>query len=358
MTDQVISLTRGVPAIETFPTEELIDCAGDALRRDSSVILQYGRSPGYAPLREWLAEHCGVEADRVLIGNGSLEILSFITRVLLEPGARVFVESPSYDRTITLLRRAGANVVGIPMEPDGVSLDALDAALSAGPPSLMYTIADFQNPLGVTTSLDKRTRLAQLAEEHGFWLVEDAPYRELRYWGVPVPTLQSMAPDRVLHMSSFSKLLAPGIRLGYLVAPSDVVSRLAKWAIDTYIGPVCPTQAMAYEFFRRGLLEPNIEKLKGVYGPRLEATLAGLDEHIGRATWPRPEGGFFVGVTLPEGTDVVGLMERAPSVGLKLSDGRGFFPNPDDGMNFLRIPYCSLTPDEISEALQRLARIL
>ena len=358
MAQQIISLTRGVPAIETFPTEALIECAGEALRRDSSVILQYGRSPGYAPLREWLAERYGVTLDRVLVGNGSLEVLSFITGVLLEPGARVFVESPSYDRTITLLRRAGAQVVGIPMAQDGMDLEALEAAISEGPPALMYTIADFQNPLGVTTSLEKRQRLAALAEEHAFWIVEDAPYRELRYWGEPVPTLQSLAPSRVLHMSSFSKLLAPGIRLGYLIAPADVVARLANWAIDTYIGPVCPTQAMAYEFFRRGLLEPNIANLKAVYGPRLEATLSGLDEHLPETTSSRPEGGFFVGVTLPEGTDVVGLMERAPAVGLKLSDGRGFFPNPEDGMRFLRIPFCSLTPDEISEALRRLARIM
>lgn len=358
MARHIISLTRGVPAVETFPTEELIDCAGEALRRDASVILQYGRSPGYAPLREWLGQRCGVAADNVLIGNGSLEVLSFITRVLLEPGARVFVESPSYDRTITLLRRAGANVVGIPMESDGVSIEALDRAVTAGPPDLIYTIADFQNPLGTTTSLEKRMHLTRLAEEHGFWLVEDAPYRELRYRGEAVPTMQSMAPNRVLHMSSFSKLLAPGIRLGYLVAPADVVSKVAKWAIDTYIGPVCPTQAMAYEFFRRGLLDPNIERLRSVYGPRLEATLSGLDEHLPQATWPRPEGGFFVGVTLPEGTDVVGLMERAPGVGLKLSDGRGFFPSPNDGMRFLRIPFCSLTPEEIHEALYRLARIM
>lgn len=358
MSQQIISLTRGVPAVETFPTEALIDCMGEALRRDSSVILQYGRSPGYPPLREWLAGRYGVPVDQVLIGNGSLEVLSFVTRVLLEPGARVFVESPSYDRTITLLRRAGADVVGVPMQADGFDENALEEEIRQAPPALMYVVADFQNPLGVTTSLAKRQRLGQLAEEHGFWVVEDAPYRELRYWGEAVPTIQSIAPSRVLHMSSFSKLLAPGIRLGYMIAPADVVTRLAKWAIDTYIGPVAPTQAMAYEFFRRGLLEPNIESLRAVYAPRLEATLSGLDEHVPDARSSRPEGGFFVGVTLPEGSDVVGLMERAPSVGLELSDGRGFFPNPDDGIRFLRIPFCSLTPDEISEAMGRLARIM
>jgi 2-aminoadipate transaminase len=244
------------------------------------------------------------------------------------------------------------------MQLDGVDVAALEAEIAAGVPSLMYTIADFQNPLGVTTSLAKRKRIAALAQQHGFWLIEDAPYRELRYWGEAVPTYQSLAPERVLHMSSFSKLLAPGIRIGYLVAPADVVAKLAKWAIDTYIGPVCPTQAMAYGFFRRGLLEPNIETLKAIYGPRLEATIAGLDEHLRGATFPRPEGGFFVGVTLPAGTDVVQMMERAPSVGLKLSDGRGFFAQPEDGMQFLRIPFCSLTPDDISEAMRRLARIM
>jgi len=358
LAEQIINLTRGVPPADVFPTEDLILCAEASMRRDPSVLLQYGRSPGYAPLREWLGQQYGVGPERILAGNGSLEIFSFITQALLQPGDRAFVESPSYDRTITLLRRAGVEVVGIPLEADGLDLAALEDALKQGTPGLIYVVADFQNPLGITTSLEKRERLVALAEKHSFWIVEDAPYRALRYWGEDVPTMLSLAPERVLHMSSFSKVLAPGLRLGYLVGPADVVAELAKWAIDTYIGPVFPTQGMVYEYCRRGLLAPNIERLKKVYRPRLRATLAALDEHLPQATWSRPEGGFFVGGMLPEGHDVVSLRARAEGAGLKLSDGRGFFVNPTDGARFLRIPFCSLTPEEIEEAVARLARLI
>ena len=169
MAEQIINLTRGMPPPEVFPTEDLIQCGQAALRRDPNVLLQYGRSPGYAPLREWLGQQYGVGPDQVLIGNSSLEIFSFTTQTLLRPGERAFVESPSYDRSITLLRRAGAEVAGIPLEEDGLDLAVLEDELKKGVPALVYLIADFQNPMGVTTSLEKRERMAVLAEEYGFW---------------------------------------------------------------------------------------------------------------------------------------------------------------------------------------------
>jgi len=358
MAEAIISLTRGMPPVEVFPAEDLIDCGETALRQDPSVLLQYGRSPGYAPLREWLGQQYGVGPDQILIGNSSLEIFAFITQTLLRPGDRAFVESPSYDRSITLLRRAGAQVVGIPVEEDGMDMTILEDELKQGLPALMYLITDFHNPTGITTGLEKRRRLAALAEEHGFWIAEDSPYRALRYGGRDVPTLWSLAPERVLHMSSFSKVLAPGLRFGYVVGSVEAIATLVKWAVDTYIGPVLPTQGMVYEYCRRGLLKPNIERLKGVYRPRLQATLSALEKHLPQATWTRPEGGFYVGVTLPEGSDMASLLAQAGKAGLKLSDGRGFFPNPADGNRFLRIPFCSVTPEEIEEGMSRLARIL
>ena len=358
MTQSIINLTRGMPPVEVFPTEDLIQCGEAALRQDPNVLLQYGRSPGYAPLREWLGQQYGVGPDQILIGNSSLEIFSFITRTLLQPGDRAFVESPSYDRSITLLRRAGAQVVGIPVEEDGMDLTALEEELKQGAPALLYLIADFHNPSGITTNLEKRARLAALAEEYGFWIAEDAPYRALRYGGQDVPTLWSLAPERVLHMSSFSKVLVPGLRLGYVVGSVEAIATLVKWAVDTYIGPVLPTQGMVYEYCRRGLLDPNIQRLKGVYRPRLQATLSALERHLPQATWPRPEGGFFVGVTLPEGSGMTDLPAQAGQAGLKLSDGRGFFPNPPDGDRFLRIPFCGVAPEDIEEGISRLSRIL
>lgn len=357
MTESIINLTRGVPPVDVFPVENLIECGETALRRDPSVLLQYSRA-GYAPFHEWLGEQYGVGPDRILTGNSSLEVFSFITRVLMSPGQRAFVESPSYDRAITLLRRAGAELVGIPLEKDGVNLAALEEELERGTPALMYVIADFQNPMGVTTSLEKRKRLVALAEEHDFWIIEDAPYRKLRYLGEDVPSIWSVAPERVLHMSSFSKILSPGLRLGYVVGPAETIAALSRWAVDSYIGPVMPTQGMVYEYCRRGLLESNVERLREVYRPRLEAILSALDRHIPQATWTRPQGGFFVSGILPEGNDIASLRERAGEAGLRLSDGRGFFPNPADGNHFLRIPFCSLTPEEIEEGVSRLARLL
>jgi len=358
MTQPIINFTRGVPPPEVFPTENLIQCAEAALRRDSSVLLQYGRSPGYASLREWLGQQYGVGPEQVLIGNSSMEIFAFITQTMLRPGDRAFIESPSYDRSITLLRRAGAQVVGIPLEEDGPNLTVLEDKLKQGSPVLMYAITDFHNPTGITTSLERRKRLAALAEEYGFWIAEDSPYRLLRYEGQDVPTLWSLAPERVLHISSFSKVLAPGLRLGYVVGPAEMIATLAQWAVDTYIGPVLPTQGMVYEYCRRGLLEPNIERLKEVYRPRLQATFSALEKYVPQATWTRPEGGFYVGVTLPEGVEMVSLLARAGQAGLRLSDGRGFFPNSSDGDRFLRIPFCSVTPEEIAEGFSRLARSL
>jgi 2-aminoadipate transaminase len=353
----MINLTRGVPPTDVFPLEDLIACGEAALRRHGSVLLQYSHG-GYPPLVGWLAEQNGVGPERVLTGNSSLDVFSMITEVLAPRGERAFVESPSYDRAITLLRRRDAELVGISLERDGVDLEAFEAALADGVPMLVYVITDFQNPMGVTTSLAKRERLGALAREHDFWIVEDAPYRRLRYRGEDVPSLWSLAPERVLHMSSFSKILAPGLRLGYVIGPEDVIAELSEWAVDSHIGPVLPTQGMVYEYCRRGLLDGNIEGLKKVYRPRLDAILSALDEEIPQVEWTEPEGGFFVSGFLPEGMDILELRERAEDEGLKLSDGRGFFPNPADGNRFLRIPFCSLTEEQIEEAVSRLAGLV
>ncbi len=358
MADRTINLTRGVPPSDIFPIDDLVACSEAALRGDGSVLLQYGRSPGYAPLREWIGQQAGAGPEQVLIGNGSLEIFGFVAQMLAKPGCRAFVECPSYDRAITLLRRAGAEVVGIPLEADGLDLAVLEAELKHGAPVLLYTIADFQNPMGITTSLAKRRRLVELAEQYGFWLLEDGPYRALRYWGEEVPTLRSIDPGRVLHMASFSKTLAPGLRLGYVIGPAPIIKDLAAWAVNTYIGPVYPTQGMVAEYCRRGLLEPNVERLKGIYRPRLEAALAALDKVLPQGTWSRPEGGFFVAGYLPQSfAPMPELIAQADRAGLKLTDGRDFFPNPADGARFLRIPFCSLTPDELEDAIARLARL-
>lgn len=351
-----IDFTRGVPAVESFPLEQVAECAAAVVGGPhGATIMQYGKGTGFAPLREWLAARHGVSADEVLLANGSLQIVEFIGVGLLKPGDLVFVESPTYDRTLTLLRRYGATIVGIPMEADGPDLDALDAALARQTPKLFYVIADFQNPSGATLSLAKRERLAALAERHGFWLLEDAPYRPLRYRGEALPALADLAPARTLHMSSFTKQIGPGVRVGYIVGDRAVLAALAQAAGDTYITPNMLGAGAVYEFCRRGWLEPQLERVRALYGPRLDATGAALREYLPDASWIEPDGGFFLSVNLPEGVTSAALQARAAELGLSLSDGRGFFPTPAEGERFLRLPFCAVTPEQIHEGIRRLA---
>jgi len=354
----MINLTRGVPPAEVFPIDDLIQAGEISLREDGKRIFQYSPAPGYPPLRDWLAAEHSVDSEQVFLGNSSLELFSFVIHILLGVRRRAFIESPSYDRANTLLQRSGAEVVPIPLHLDGMDLDAFEAQLKRGAPGLVYLITDFQNPMGNTTSLEKRQQLAAWAREYDFWIVEDAPYRRLRYSGKDLPTLYSFAPERVIHMASLSKILAPGLRLGYLVAEAGIVRQLTEWAVDTYISPVTPTQAMAYAYLKAGKLPDNIASLCRLYRPRLETMLAALDRYLPQASYPRPEGGFFLGVSLPEGVRMDWLLPRAEQAGLKLSDGRGFFIHPSDGERFVRLPFCSLTLTEIELAVKGLGRLV
>jgi DNA-binding transcriptional MocR family regulator len=349
-----INFTRGVPANESFPIDEVIGAATAILQSSGAAILQYGPSLGYLPLREWLATWQGVSVDRVLTGNGSLELIDFVCAHLIQPGDVVFTESPTYDRTLTLLRRHHAKVVGIPLEADGPDLDALERALARQTPKFFYLIPDFQNPSGATCSGVKRRRIAELASERGFLLIEDAPYRLLRYRGQEEPTIYSLAPDATLHMSSFTKLIAPGVRLGFMIGAPALISKVAKIAEDSYISPGYVAQGITYEWCRRGLLRPQIERLKALYAPRLEACLAGIDKYMPDAVATRPDGGFFISLRLPEGVLTTDVRREAANRSLNLADGLAFFPE-GGGERFVRLPFCALSPQEIDEGLRRLA---
>ncbi|MHB8934327.1 MAG: aminotransferase-like domain-containing protein, partial [Bellilinea sp.] len=231
-------------------------------------------------------------------------------------------------------------------------------ALKKQTPKLFYTITDFHNPLGTVTSLEKRQQVARWAEEYEFLVIEDSPYRLLRYQGQDLPTLYSFAPERVVHLCSVSKLLAPGLRVGWAMGSPQIIGKLIKWGIDSTLASPSPTQAIVYEYMRQGLFDINIERLKAVYAPRLVALAASIDQHMPSVIYPKPEGGFFIGLTLPAGNDMDTLMKNAAAVGLKITDGRAFFTNPADGERFLRIPFCTLPPDEIETAVQRLAGII
>jgi 2-aminoadipate transaminase len=352
----VINFTRGVPAAESYPVDELVSAAQAVIKEQGANVLAYGPALGFLPMRQWLAEWQGVSVDQVLTGNGSLEIVEFLCRALIKPGDVVFTESPTYDRTITLLRRHGADVVGIELEADGPNIAALEAALAKKAPKFFYLIPDFQNPAGATCSGAKRARIVELARQHGFLLVEDAPYRMLRYRGQEEPTLFSLAPERTLHMSSFTKLIAPGVRMGFMLGEPETLKKIAKIAEDTYISPGYVAHGIAWEWCRRGLLPPQIERLKKLYAPRLDACLAAIDRYMPDAVATRPDGGFFLSVTLPEGISTTAVRTAAAKRDLNLADGLAFFPSPSGGgERFLRLPYCALTPAEIDDGIGRLA---
>jgi DNA-binding transcriptional MocR family regulator len=352
---QPINFTRGVPANESFPITGIIDAAHAVLEKHGAAALQYGPAMGYEPLRQWIADWQRVQPDQVLNGNGSLELVEFLCRYKLQPGDAVFTEAPTYDRALTLFRRHKAEITGIPLEPDGPNVDALEAELKKRVPSFFYVIPDFQNPAGATCSNAKRRRIVALAEQYNFTILEDAPYRLLRYRGTEEPTLYSLAPHRTLHMSSFTKLIAPGVRVGFMLGSADTLSRIAKVAEDTYISPGYLAHGITWEWCRRGLLPPQIEKLKGLYAPRLDACLAAIDKYMPDARATRPDGGFFLSLTLPEGTLTTDVRASAAKRNLNLADGLAFFPNKG-GERFLRLPYCALTPAQIDEGIHRLAQ--
>ncbi len=355
---QTIQLTRGVPADESYPLELVRECAA-AVMQDPKLALEamrYGTGYGFTPLRELLAVQNGVSPDQVLIGNGSLSFVDLLG-LILPTGATVLVESPTYDRTITLLKRHGVNIVLVPLENDGVNLEAFKKAVETHKPSLVYLIADFQNPSGATMSLEKRQAVLELAQAHDFMILEDAPYRPLRYKGINIPSLFELNPTRVMQMSSYTKQISPGVRVGTLVGDKLWLAKLAKAANDTYISGAFLGQATVFEFLRQGHLEPQLERLRALYAPRLERMATALRAN-GLTDFYEPEGGFFLSIRLPSGSSISDVLARAAGAGLALTDGRGFFVNPTDGNNFLRLPFCALTFDEIDQGMKRLANVL
>jgi len=240
------------------------------------------------------------------------------------------------------------------MEPDGPNIDALESAVKKAVPKFFYLIPDFQNPAGATCSGPKRRQIVELANKYNLLLVEDAPYRMLRYRGTEEPTLYELAPERTLHMSSFTKLIAPGVRCGFMLGDPTILGKLAKVAEDTYISPGYVAQAITWEWCRRGLLPPQIERLKKLYAPRLDACLAGIANYMPDAKATKPDGGFFISLTLPEGVSTTAVRAQANSKGLNLADGLAFFPE-GGGERFIRLPFCALSPKEIDDGVKRLS---
>ncbi len=354
----VISFARGIPAPECLPVSELADCARAAIERDGSSVLSYGPGGGYGPLREWIAARHGVEPARVVVTSGSLQGFVFLAERLVRPGARVLVEAPTYDRPLKILTRLGAEIVGLPMDDDGLQVDALERALEEGDkPAFLYTIATFQNPSGRTLSEERRRRIAELAREHDLLVLEDDPYGLVRYEGKLLPTIFELAEGAsVAYASSFSKTIAPGVRVGYFVLPADLAKQIEALAVSTYISPPFMTQATVHEFLRRGNFEPNLERVRGLLRARRDAMLESLESYMPEgATWSRPEGGYFIWLDLPE--EAGDLLARAEHAGVTFVPGTDFFAD-GGGTRSLRLAFSFVTPAEIADGVERLAGLL
>jgi len=350
-----ISFARGAPSLDIIDVEGLADAARKAFEADPGGTTAYGTSVGYVPLREWIAQSHGVDPAQVLVTNGSMQADAFLFDELVTAGDAVIVELPTYDRTLLALRERGADVHPIELEPDGIDTDALANALADGlRPRLAHIIPNFQNPAGYTLSRGKRDRLLELAREHDFVIFEDDPYVALRFRGETLPTMLSLDDsDHVVYASSFSKTVCPGVRVGYLVGPAATIAAIAKRATSTYISPSMVAQAIVHQFCASGALERSIETVRTALQERARTLAEALERELPDARFVAPDGGYFMWVELPEGTDVDALFTAAAERGVAFVKGSDFVL--EGAGNALRLAYSGVTPAQVEEGVSRLA---
>lgn len=350
-----ISFARGAPSLDIIAVDDLRAAAERALANDPLGTFSYGTSIGYPPLCDWIAHKHGLALDNVIATNGSMQADAFLFKLLVEPGDLVVVEAPSYDRTLLALRELGADLLAIPLQADGIDVEALARALEAGArPKLAHIIPNFQNPAGYTLSEAKRHRLLELAGTYDFVIFEDDPYVELRFEGEHVPTMLSMdGADRVVYASSFSKTVCPGIRVGYLAGPAATIAAIRKLATNTYISPSMVAQSIVAEFCRSGALDSSIDTVKTALNERCDALALALRRDMPDARFVEPQGGYFLWVELPESADVDALALAAGERGVVFVKGTDFLL--EGGHNTLRLAYSGVTPEEIDDGISRLA---
>ena len=348
-----ISFARGVPAPECLAVDDLARLARAALERDGHTILSYGPSPGYGPLRDWIAARHDVDPARVFVTNGSLQGFVFLAQHLAA-GKRVLVERPTYDRPLKILRELGADVVALDCDEHGLDPDALEAALRDGePPAFLYVIPTFQNPSGRTLSAERRRRIVELAREYDLLLFEDDPYGLVRYEGESLPSLLDLSDGEAIYSSSFSKTIAPGLRVGWYVFPEPLAREIEATATSTYITPVLLGQATVHDFVSRGLFEPNLERVVGLLRARRDAMLAALDRElpdVGR----RGRRADTSSGSRPTASTRPSCCRAPRPPGSTFVKGTDFGGEPGT----LRLAFSFVSPDEIAEGVSSLASVL
>ena len=350
-----ISLARGAPSLDIVAVDDLRAAAERAFTNDPGGAFSYGNSAGYPPLVSWIAERHGVEPEQVIATNGSMQADAFLFQLLVEPGDAVVVEAPTYDRTLLSLQSLGADILPIPLEPDGIDVGALEVALEAGTrPKLAHIIPNFHNPAGCTLSLEKRRRLVELAERHDFVLFEDDPYVELRFEGEPLPTMLELdLAGRVVYASSFSKTVCPGIRVGYLAGPSHLIADARRLATSTYISPSMVSHSIVAEVCRPGATDRSTKPAKAALQERRDVLCAALERELPDARFVVPQGGYFLWVDFPENVEAAGLDALSRERGVVFVKGGDFLL--EGGDSSLRIAYSGVPADQIEEAVGRIA---
>jgi 2-aminoadipate transaminase len=367
---EVISFAGGLPAPEVFPVERFREASQRVLESQASTALQYGPSEGYRPLRELIVGQMaryGIIAtvDNVLMTNGSQQALDLIAKLLINRGDRILVESPTYLGALQAFDLMGAEYVTVPTDDDGLQTSEMEQALRSGP-KFMYILPNFQNPGGTTLARERRDELVLLSDKYGIPIIEDDPYGQLRYEGEHIPPLvvldrTNLLRDNgyllgnVIYLSTFSKVLAPGLRLGWIVAPPDVISRLVTLKQSADLHTSMFVQMVAYEVARDGFMEEHVKLIRRIYKERRDAMLDALHHYFPpEVSWTHPKGGLFLWVTMPTGVDSARLLQSALRQDVAFVPGGPFFPSGDSGSH-MRLNFSNAQPEMIREGIRRLS---
>jgi 2-aminoadipate transaminase len=353
--EQLISFARGAPSLDIVDINGLKAAAVRAFEADPAGMTAYGTSVGYRPLREWIAAKHGVDVDQVLVTNGSLQADAFLFDHLVQPGDAVVVERPTYDRTLLNLQQLGGEIHAVTIQPDGVDTDELGKLLESGVrPKIAHIIPNYQNPAGVTLSLEKRHALLALAAEYGFTIFEDDPYADIRFRGEPLPSMLSLDTNGVVvHASSFTKTVCPGVRVGYLVGPAPLIADIAKRATNLYISPGMVAQGIVHQFCVSGDIDRSIATVSTALGERAGALAAALRTHIPAARFIEPDGGYFLWIELPADVSAHKLAPAAAERGVAVVKGTDFAI--EGGQHAVRLAYSAVTVEQIEIGVRRLA---
>jgi 2-aminoadipate transaminase len=368
----MISFAGGLPAPDLFPVQRLQEACERVLSKHSAFALQYGPTEGCEVLREMIARHMArygilAKVENVLITSGSQQALDLIGKLLINSGDRVLVEAPTYLGALQAFSLYGAHYLSVPADEDGLRTELLEKSLRLGP-KFMYLLPNFQNPAGVTLSEGRREQLVCLADQHGIPIIEDDPYGQLRYEGEHIPPLvvidqKNMRRDddfsfgNVIYLSTFSKTLAPGLRLGWIVAPKDVIGKLTQLKQGADLHTSTFSQLVAYEVARGGFLDQHVRRIRQVYRERRDVMLQALEEFFpSEVTWTHPKGGLFLWISLPRGMDSQLLFRSALAEKVAFVPGDSFYADNDlESYRHLRLNFSYCTPEQIREGIRRLS---